>query len=758
MYLVKCHIYNFGKFTDFDYYFNKGLNVINEENGWGKTTLSIFIKSIFYGLNKTKLKKLDENDRLAYEPFNGGKYGGYIDFCLKDGKTYRIERVFAKTASSDTAVLIDLSNGDRFTEEGEISFGEKIFGVNVDVFLRTLFLSQKDIDLSNNLSVANCIGNVYQNIQDDDIEIAIEKLNEKRLEYSGKDGILQKNREAFSKIDEELERIESASIGADEIEKDIDLINNRIKENSIKQEELKKLSNQVREVGAVIERKRQFDKISDTIKQKTNYINDINEVFANTPADEDYLEEVQQNYVNAVSYKNYSNILKEEISFKETERQNVLNKYKIKPSSSDLLSLKEKVNALSNASVDTNLTTTIDKKPSVKPAVFLSVACLVLAVLGIGLLNIINILGYVLLGVAGVLLIVTITLLTNIFTNKKSVFKENELIKLQNSVNVKNLETEILILKSKLGLELLSNEDAIITLSNDLDYFIKADNYLESKKADLLKHLGDYDKANLIVKDYVSKLNLDIFNLKNCLDYKELFKKLKGLFTEKSTILKDLSSLTSELDRLKNTGIVLDESLATVSKEEVDQKLSIINQEILNDTRLLSKRNEDLRACINAQEKALELNDAYDKALEDLNESKAQHDLIKKAIEYLKNARKSLTERYLEPVKKGVIKYLNAFAGKNGDDIVLDASYKISIANKSVDYESRGWKNVFSLALRFAFMDEVFLDSKEVPFIVLDDPFVNLDEDKIKLSLDAIKTVALDKQVIYFVCHNSRAN
>ena len=40
MKLLKCHIENFGKLSNFDYVFKSGLNTIKEENGFGKTTFA----------------------------------------------------------------------------------------------------------------------------------------------------------------------------------------------------------------------------------------------------------------------------------------------------------------------------------------------------------------------------------------------------------------------------------------------------------------------------------------------------------------------------------------------------------------------------------------------------------------------------------------------------------------------------------------------------------------------------------------------
>ena len=62
MRLISCHIENFGKLSNVDIDFNGSVHKICERNGWGKTTLSSFILSMFYGLEGTNKKKYEEND------------------------------------------------------------------------------------------------------------------------------------------------------------------------------------------------------------------------------------------------------------------------------------------------------------------------------------------------------------------------------------------------------------------------------------------------------------------------------------------------------------------------------------------------------------------------------------------------------------------------------------------------------------------------------------------------------------------------
>ena len=45
MKLLECHVDNFGKLSNYDYRFSEGLTVIQEPNGFGKSTLAAFIKA-----------------------------------------------------------------------------------------------------------------------------------------------------------------------------------------------------------------------------------------------------------------------------------------------------------------------------------------------------------------------------------------------------------------------------------------------------------------------------------------------------------------------------------------------------------------------------------------------------------------------------------------------------------------------------------------------------------------------------------------
>ena len=133
MRIDKLHIENFGKLQNLDLNFNEGYNQIKKENGWGKTTLSIFLKAMFYGMSASRDNI--KMERKKYFPWQGGIYGGSVDLSTEQGE-YRIIRQFGKTPESDSINLIDLK-ANKELELPKIELGDYFFGVGKDTFEMT---------------------------------------------------------------------------------------------------------------------------------------------------------------------------------------------------------------------------------------------------------------------------------------------------------------------------------------------------------------------------------------------------------------------------------------------------------------------------------------------------------------------------------------------------------------------------------------------------------------------------------------------
>ena len=178
MKLIRLHVENFGKLQNFDFSFQEGLNILLEENGWGKSTLAAFIKAMLYGMPASSKQSLDENERKKYMPWQGGAYGGSLEFSTASGK-YRIERFFGAKESGDSFVLYDLATNcesNRYSSR----VGEELFGIDADGFSRTVYLSQHAIIAKgDNNSITAKLGDLLDDVDDigsfDDAMAALEK-------------------------------------------------------------------------------------------------------------------------------------------------------------------------------------------------------------------------------------------------------------------------------------------------------------------------------------------------------------------------------------------------------------------------------------------------------------------------------------------------------------------------------------------------------------------------------------------------------
>lgn len=175
MKLLRCHVENFGILSDFDLTFTEGLNVLCRENGFGKSTLAAFLKAMFYGLPKTRAKA---SERKHYDPWQGGKYGGFLEFEYR-GNQYRVTRYFGK--KEDSFSLTDLTNRAESTAFSE-KLGEELFQLDGDSFARSTFVPQlSDREITATTSIRAKLTNLVEDTNDlNNFDTAMKKLQEYR--------------------------------------------------------------------------------------------------------------------------------------------------------------------------------------------------------------------------------------------------------------------------------------------------------------------------------------------------------------------------------------------------------------------------------------------------------------------------------------------------------------------------------------------------------------------------------------------------
>ncbi len=181
MILKRLHIENFGKLSNLDIDFDSSLNQLLKDNGWGKSTLTVFIKAMFYGMSAKTRGEDYKSERSRFMPWQGGVYGGYIDFQTKEG-SFRVTRTFGKTPEGDSYELFDYKN-NKVTKEEREPLGNTLFGISEDSFKMTAFFPQLNFRSSSNSELTASLTGVNK-YEDDlkNIDSAIKKLNEKRLD------------------------------------------------------------------------------------------------------------------------------------------------------------------------------------------------------------------------------------------------------------------------------------------------------------------------------------------------------------------------------------------------------------------------------------------------------------------------------------------------------------------------------------------------------------------------------------------------
>ena len=165
MKLVSCHIENFGKLQNFDYSFDDEKSIIHEDNGWGKSTLATFIRVMFYGFIGENKRNIIDNERKKFKPWQMGTYGGNVVFAV-NGKEYRIERRFGdKKSGSDEFVLYDNTTNLK-SDDYSYKIGEELFGIDIESFMRTVFIAQQDCSTDVTPNISAKIGNVSDQTAD----------------------------------------------------------------------------------------------------------------------------------------------------------------------------------------------------------------------------------------------------------------------------------------------------------------------------------------------------------------------------------------------------------------------------------------------------------------------------------------------------------------------------------------------------------------------------------------------------------------
>lgn len=214
--LIKClELRSFGKFKNKTVALSDGFNLIYGDNGAGKTTIMDFIRLMFYGrCGSDRSRDISKSPRKKYMPWDGSPMSGAAEFEYA-GRTYLLSRTFGKTPSADSVTLFDVTRGENIPIDDinfKDSIGARFFGMELDEFERTVFISDRigsDSAYSGSalaMKISNLSISGDESISEKAVLDRLSAAKEALVSKSGKKGFLVDSRAELDRLRSEYAR------------------------------------------------------------------------------------------------------------------------------------------------------------------------------------------------------------------------------------------------------------------------------------------------------------------------------------------------------------------------------------------------------------------------------------------------------------------------------------------------------------------------------------------------------------------------
>lgn len=768
MKLIELYIENFGGLSQYSLAFNEGLTVIEEVNGFGKTTLAEFIRAMFYGFPR-KAKTLDKSRRQKYTPWNGSKCGGNLTFEV-DGSRYRIERTFGATPKSDTFTLIDLSTNkksNRFTEE----IGLELFQLDGDSFERSTYMPQLgDAAVMTTDSIRSKLSNLVEDTNDvGNFEKAMAALKAKRstlVPYRGSGGSVMQAHSRVSQIQGELMEAEGRRASLEETERYIRRLE---RDAQTMDENLERVRTDIRvasEGVAVAAVHSQYSRIRGQWERAQELCSRLQEKYPRGIPDGESLRRASQAAAELENLKRQTVTDSEDL---EAARFLAENRSRFEgkiPTAADLVQCRNwcgQVSELRNQTVE--LAAAAAGSPVVKanplPLVLLLLATVGEIALGISVHG--EMLGYIALGIGAVTLIGSIFAALRLSSARKQL-RQAELKRQQTKAELSRISEEAEAITEKIQTFLGTYGpvagkdfyDILSDLEHDAEDYLRAQNRVtqweQEKKSheqrmnefrrELEAFFGEY--ALIPQPDIRSQL-LQIRDDRK--DWEEAIREAEELERE-LVAFREANRLQLEKS-LPET--VSDPEFLRRTERELTGELERIAGELLRQRQKYEMLQDSVR-------QIPELRDELQLWQEKRAADQKKSDLLDDTMAMLEQAKENLSGNYMGPIRRSFEGYLDRLWGDaHGRALVtedLDVQLERFGQARELGYFSAGQTDLVLLGMRFALVDALF--SGEKPIVILDDPFVNLDDQKMKQALKLLEELAQDRQILYLTCSSSR--
>lgn len=758
MRLIKCHVENFGTLCNFDIDFDLGLSIIKEDNGFGKTTTAAFIKAMFYGFADTRKANLNDNERRKYDPWQGGNYGGSLDFECDKG-TFRIERFFGEKSKNDTFKVFDVNKGalsNEFTE----NIGVELFGIDAESFERSIFMPQQRLDSGLNASLNAKLTGLVENSDDiGNFDSAMAELK-KQQSARGVKGRIDSVLKEINELERQMSDKRIVADGLPLLKEERTAYYKEVQSLSVQMEDIRKKISIASDISAAKSTNERRNELLEEAEKQKNEIARISQKYASGLPGEDkllHIASLAESYSSTVSA---TKLLEADAS--ETERmKNAEDFFKNGvPSFEEITELRAVLGASYSARAKAeaigsrqDITAVKSSKKQGKGFTLLMLLAAVFALVGIGLLFVSPEIGITFI-VAGIVC----AGVSGFMTLKGMIIAGG-----QNAVDIEALRQQYKELRDKA--ELCEAEVKAFTskyydgdLQTALDIIAARLNEYNALKQSSdqrkQKQTAENDKITALYKE------LSDFFVEVCGVVPENFNTAVMLIRDDIRALKTANEgLTSCEGKLKEISVVeipqgaeeLDREELILKETELGNRLDFCRNALTS----LENRISAAELCADALQ---ELASQLDQKRADKDELQKMLAVAEKTAELLSEARDGLSSRYMSVLKDGFKRYTAAISGGDIGEFMLDNNLTLNLQRQSgakeKEYFSEGFRDMLDICMRLALIDALYTEEK--PMLILDDPFVNLDDARVEQALTMLTKLAEQRQILYLTCHTSR--
>ncbi len=769
MKILSLRVDGFGRLSDFKYDLTEGLNVMDAENGFGKTTLASFIKAMLYGLQSQNSRgKVENNDRVHYTPWQGGPFGGSLDIETAKGR-FRITRRFGQKSSLDEFSLIDLDSGLASNEYSE-NIGVELFGLDASSYEKSTYVPQNDPALVMASDINARLTGLLQSSDDmGEYDRAISRIEDymrgfKRLTGDAGliqdtqrelDGILgrigdrERTLEHAASYRAELARLESELVSLEQSDTELQAYLKEANERRVVRQEYEtylayrqSADREKERLGVLRSRFKNGVPTSSELNELSmlcsKYEASMNSVVGMSYADETELAALSERFgeqpISEADSRWFANELQE---IKSTEAG--LTPLPPKPEPFVIRQNKTLlISGIADLIVGTALTVAGLSAPTSIWSTLGIVACLsALAALAFSFLS----------------------LRKNKTEQRRSEERIAEHERL--SAELDRKRAECAARRSSLESELSAYypylpgglDAAIYRLENDRcrhSLLLSArERYNAERYAKRLENQKLLDDIHHLFEDYGFEKSEEL---------RETVDAIKG-------VVRDISECEIRLVDAEK----LAEDYRASKQINGEPPVQPDTTEFIEKLDAIRARADKVRIRIGVLTEARDSAEYHAQSLPALRDEAeslkakiadytSRREVADRARKLLQSAKIGLSSRYLKDMQQSFSENFSSLIGKASPEVLINANLGVSFreigGQKEKAWYSSGQQAAMSLSLRLALIDAIFEDER--PFLVLDDPFTDLDAEKMKNAAQMLRSLAKKFQIIYFTCHSSR--